>query len=292
MNNGWYHTAKVHKVFGFDLTIGANAAFVPSSAETFNINALGLNSVAATGSTNLPTIAGADIETPLVVTRTIQGQTVTANATAPGGILDELPISAIPSPAVQFNLGLPWKFEAMFRFFPETEISDEGGNVKMLGLGLKKEITKWFGPMKKTPLHISLLAAYTTVDVNYAIENSTTGSVLTNNAAAAFDLDTYTIQAIASLNFPVINLFGGIGYSSGSSTLSTSGTVTGVYQTGLPSPNDTVTQSIAPVSIDFDANGFITTVGARLSLGFFKIFGSYTLQEYGTANAGIAFSFR
>jgi hypothetical protein len=25
MNNGWYHTAKVHKLFGFDISIGLNA---------------------------------------------------------------------------------------------------------------------------------------------------------------------------------------------------------------------------------------------------------------------------
>jgi hypothetical protein len=34
------------------------------------------------------------------------------------------------------------------------------------------------------------------------------------------------------------------------------------------------------------------TIGARLSLGFFKIYGSYALQEYNTANLGIAFSLR
>ena len=30
MNNGWYHTAKVHKKFGFDISIGANFANIPS----------------------------------------------------------------------------------------------------------------------------------------------------------------------------------------------------------------------------------------------------------------------
>ncbi len=146
--------------------------------------------------------------------------------------------------------------------------------------------------MEKTPLHISLLAAYTTVDVGYDIENSSTGAIRTNNASAEFELDSYTVQAIASLNFPVLNLFGGIGYSSGSSELRTSGTITGVYDTGLAAPNDTATRTINPVSVNFDASGFTTTVGARLSLGFFKIFGSYTLQEYNTLNAGISFGFR
>ena len=47
-----------------------------------------------------------------------------------------------------------------------------------------------------------------------------------------------------------------------------------------------------PLTSKFDASGFRTTGGVRLSLGFFKIFGSYTLQEYNTANLGVAFSFR
>ena len=51
--------------------------------------------------------------------------------------------------------GLPFKMEAMVRFFPETDLGDDGGKAKMLGLGLKKEITSWFGPLKKLPLYAS-----------------------------------------------------------------------------------------------------------------------------------------
>ena len=47
-----------------------------------------------------------------------------------------------------------------------------------------------------------------------------------------------------------------------------------------------------PLSLSSSSGSFNTTLGARLSLGFFKIFGSYTLQEYNSVNAGIAFSFR
>ena len=49
---------------------------------------------------------------------------------------------------------------------------------------------------------------------------------------------------------------------------------------------------IDPVSVDFDASGVRATIGTRLNLGFFKIFGDYTIQEYNTITAGIAFSFR
>ena len=65
------------------------------------------------------------------------------------------------------------------------------------------------------------------------------------------------------------------------------------YDTGLAPPNNTITETVAdPLNLSFDASGFKTTLGARISLGFFKIFGSYTLQEYNILNAGIAFSFR
>ena len=35
MNGGWATTAKVHKKFGFDLTIGFNASFVPDESQVF-----------------------------------------------------------------------------------------------------------------------------------------------------------------------------------------------------------------------------------------------------------------
>ena len=292
MSNGWYHTAKVHKVFGFDINVVANATFAPLEKETFDISSLNLISVTSTGSPNLPTIVGADVETPLIISTSFQGQDATTNTSAPGGILGDLPLGSIPSLAVQFNVGLPWKLDVMLRFLPEIEISDAGNQVKMVGLGLKKEITKWFGPMEKIPLHVSVLAAATSLDINYIMGDSSSGNILTDNVTVSSELKSYTVQATASLNFPIINLFGGIGYSRGSSQLSTSGTITGVYDTGPTAPDDIITRTINPITISFDASGFTTTVGARLSLGFFKLFGSYTLQEYKILNAGVAFGFR
>jgi hypothetical protein len=47
-----------------------------------------------------------------------------------------------------------------------------------------------------------------------------------------------------------------------------------------------------PINLNFDTKGLKTTLGTRISLGFFKLFADYTLQEYNTITAGIAFSFR
>ena len=292
MNNGWAHTAKVHKPFGFDLSIGLSASMIPSGKETFNIGSLGLTSVNSTATT-ASTFGGPSTTTNMSVNTTINGQAVTANFQSPGGVKEDLPLNAVPAPIAQFNLGLPGKFEAMIRMVPKIKIGDDDGSVNMLGLGLKKEITSWFGPLEKTPLHVSLLAAYTTMNVNYGVPNQTSGELQVQNALTEFKLKAFTMQAIASLNWPILNLYGGFGYNSGSSSFNMTGTYTGVYQTGLPAPNDTLTKSLTPPStLDFESKGFRTTIGARLSLGFFKIFADYTMQEYNAVSAGVAFSIR
>ncbi len=291
MNNGWYHTAKVHKPFGFDLAIGLSGAAIPSEKELFNISALGLTSVSSTATT-ASTFAGPNQSTSMTVMTTVNGQNVTATFDSPGGVLDDLPAKAVPAPIVQLSVGLPWKLEGMLRFVPETNIGKDDGSVKMLGLGLKKEITSWFGPLDKTPLHVSLLAAYTTMDVNYGIPDQTSGELQVQNALTEFNLKAFTMQAIASLNWPIINLYGGFGYNSGSSSYAMSGTFKGVYQTGNPASPTVEKTLTVPSNLDFDSSGFTTTVGARLSLGFFKIFGSYAIQEYNTFSAGVAISIR
>ncbi len=292
MNNGWAHTAKVHKAFGFDISFGVSGSMIPSDRETFNIAALGLTSVSSSSST-AQTFGGTSTETRMTVNTTINGQNATTSFDFPGGIKDNLPMNAVPAPFVQFTLGLPGKIDAMLRLVPKQNFGEDERSINLFGIGLKKEITSWFGPMDKTPLHVALMAAYTKMDVNYAISDSPDPDFTAQNAATSFDLSAFTVQAIASLNFPVINLYGGFGYNSGNASFNMAGNFTGTYDTGLPAPDDTITQTLnVPSNIDFDSSGFRTSFGARLSLGFFKIFADYTIHEFNSLTAGIAFSFR
>ncbi|WP_064966163.1 DUF6588 family protein [Tenacibaculum ovolyticum] len=287
MNNGWYHTAKVHKKFGFDVTIGASGSFVPSKDKIFNLTKLGLSNKTTFNNNTSPTVAAEENASSATVTFNgeVNGQNVSADFAMPGG--ESLNIT--PAPAVQVGLGLPYKIEAMLRFVPKVGSSDVKAG--LFGIGLKKEITDWFGPMDKTPLHISLLAAYTNMNVDYSIDN-VSGDVSVANGAAEFKLNSYTVQAIASLNLPVINFYGGVGYNGGNTKLSMLGDYTLTYQTGNP-VIPTVQENVKdPLSLKSSTGSFNATIGTRLSLGFFKIFGSYTMQEYNSVNAGIAFSFR
>ncbi|WP_394331631.1 DUF6588 family protein [Tenacibaculum agarivorans] len=290
MNNGWYHTAKVHKKFGFDISIGGNFSFIPDADKVFDISTIGLSNATSSDRNTTPTVAGGtDQRATVTYTTTVQGQNVSADFLMPEGVGDDVPFNAVPAPSLQASVGLPFKLDVMLRFVPKVGSDNVKGG--LFGVGLKKEITDWFGVVDKTPLHISLLAAYTNMNVDYDIEDAT-GDVATNNGAIEFDLNSYTVQAIASLNLPVINFFGGVGYNGGSTSLNVLGEYVLTYET-TTTPSVAITETVTnPFSLSSSTGSFNATVGTRLSLGFFKIYGSYTLQEYGSLNAGIAFSFR
>lgn len=291
MNNGWYHTAKVHKKLGFDITIGASASSVPKKEEIFNLSAIGLSSSTTFNRSSTPTVAG-NSSTPTTITyqSTVSGQSVSANFQMPNGVKEDLPLNAVPAPSVQIGVGLPFKLDAMLRYTPKVGSSDVKGSI--FGFGLKKEITDWLGIVSKTPFHISLLAAYSNMNVDYEIGNVNDQQITTRNGSAEFRLNSYTFQAIASLNLPIINFYGGVGFNSGNTTLNMLGEYTLRYSTGnaaLPTVQETINN---PFSLKQNASSVNATIGARISLGFFKLFGSYTVQEYNSLNAGIAFSFR
>lgn len=290
MNSGWYHTAKAHKTFGFDISIGLNASMVPSKDELFRFADLGLSASTTSTSPTGATVAGTNtLEAPVEIKTKIDGQDVSASFNMPGGVKEDLPLNAVPTPSVQFTLGLPKQFDVMVRLVPEVGSDDVKGN--LFGIGIKKEITSLFGPLEKLPLHISVLGAYTNMDVNYNIPNNP--EIPGANQVATFNLSSYTVQAIASINFPIINFYGGIGYGAGTSNLKVKGTYNLEYDTEDPAPNNKKVVPIKdPINLDFEVSGVRATVGTRLSLGFFKIFADYTIQEYNTVAAGIAFSFR
>lgn len=290
MNSGWYHTAKAHKTFGFDISIGLNASMVPSKDEIFKFAELGLSASTTSTSPSGATVAGTNtLEAPVKIETEIDGQQVSATFNMPAGVKEDLPLNAVPTPSVQLSLGLPKQFDVMIRLVPEVGSDDVKGN--LFGIGVKKEITSLFGPLEKLPLHISLLGAYTNMDVNYNIQNDS--SIPGANQVATFNLSSYTVQAIASINFPIINFYGGIGYGAGTSKLKVNGTYDLEYDTELPAPfNKKVVTLKDPLDLDFKASGVRATVGTRLSLGFFKIFADYTIQEYNTISGGLAFSFR
>ena len=104
-----------------------------------------------------------------------------------------------------------------------------------------------------------------------------------------FEADTFTIQALASIDLPVVSAFAGLGYNSGDSQFDVSGDYSIPYTVSGINISRVLED---PISIASEASGVMGIVGARLNLMFLKIFANYTIQEYNTLTAGISFNFR
>lgn len=298
MNGGWYTTAKTHKKFGFDFTINANASFVPSADEIFAFT--GYNYLeTSNGETSLSTIMGEDdTETTLLVNIPLDENETEFNVASfdmPGGIAGDLPLKAIPTPMVQAGLGLPFKTDIKLRFVPTLNF-DDSVEANLIGLGLQHDITQYLGPIDKLPLSISVLGALTNMKVAYSIDddNGNADGVTVSNGEVEFKMDTFTLQALASLDFKVITIYGGFGYNNGKSTIKFKGDYELTYtREGGSLDGESIVVGVKdPINLGFDANGMRATLGTRINIGFFKLFADYTLQEYNTVSAGFALSFR
>ncbi|MBC8756086.1 hypothetical protein H2O64_15520 [Kordia sp. YSTF-M3] len=299
MNGGWYTTAKTHKKFGFDITVSANASFIPSSSQNFNFSPADYEFLTtANGETSLPTVMSENSsETTINVSIPIDGTNTfkVGSFQMPGGITEDLPINAAPAPMIQVGLGLPTRTDVKLRFVPKLSFDDDV-EASLIGVGLQHDITQYLGPIDKLPLSVSVLAAFTRLKATYAInDDSLTDNVSIQNGEAEFTMNAFTIQALGSLDFKIITLYGGFGYNQGKSEVNLKGDYNLSYEVQDSSGNtiSTVNETVSnPVNLDFEANGIRTTLGARLNLGPIKIFGDYTFQKFNTLSAGIAVSIR
>ncbi|NRD24853.1 hypothetical protein HNV10_16485 [Winogradskyella litoriviva] len=297
MNGGWATTAKVHKKFGFDLTIGLNASLVPEEAKSFafvpgDYTYLSLQN----NETELQTIMSEDDAEVMVDVKipNDNGTYKVVSFTMPGGITEDLPINAVPAPTVQVGFGLPFKTDIKARFVPTQRYDDV--EAKLIGFGLQHDLTQYLGVVDKSPLSISVLGAFTNMSVVYDMKDEdATDNVEVVNGEAEFKMNTWTVQALASLDFKLITFYGSAGYNNGKTTAKMKGDYMLTYDVEDNNGNQlgTVNESITdPINLDFESNGMRATLGMRFNLGVFKIFADYTFQNYDTATAGIAFSFR
>ena len=300
MNGGWYSTAKTHKKLGFDITFGLNASFTPDKDKVFEFIADDYNFISLVdgGSTSIPTVLGKDNgNTAFNVSIPYQGGDFKAGSfELPGGIAKDLPASAVPAPFVQVGLGLPFKTTIKLRYVPKTGFASKV-NANLIGVGLQHDLTQYLGLIGKLPFSVSVLGAYTSATIDYTIQKGDlSDQVSVTNGSAKFKVKTWTVQALGSLDFKIVTLYGGLGFNGGTSTFKVNGDYDLTYKEVSSSGTDqgtTITESITdPISLKFKSTGARATVGARLNLTFFKIFADYTLQEYNTATLGFAFSFR
>lgn len=312
LNTGWTNTASPHGKLGFDVTISAGLAIVPSEAQTFDVTQLGLEKLQPETNTNVitPTINGPDVTgTTMVAYEEIAGnQEKLVEFDMPNGSGFEY----VPAPMIKAGVGLIKDTELMLRYTPETEIGDFG-SFNLFGVGAKHGLNQWMPGGKLLPVNLSLMFGYTNMEVGSDLNLPASDVIQDPNntenpyndtqwdgQAVALNTDAWTVNVLAGKKLPIISVYAGVGYEASTFNISTPGS----YPTIIPNedfdqnnPNaeeplivDAVDEPI-DVSIEGD-NGFRALAGFRFRVLIFHISGSYTLSNYSSYNVGVGVSFR
>lgn len=298
MNDGWYTTGKTHELFGFDIVIGSNLAVVPNDDKNFLFKSSDYTFLSSQsgGNQTVSTILGDDEGAIFNVRVPVgDGTFKVAEFEMPGGIGGDFPLSGVPGPIIQLGIGLPTKTDFKLRFLPNIGVDEKVKNF-LLGLGLQHDIGQYIPGLDDSPFSISGLIAYGFNKVTYQIDDEEAlDDVTVVNGEGLFKLNTLSIQAIGSVDLAIVDFFTSIGYGRGGSRLELNGDYTLTYQLEdangnyLGQLNETITD---PLQFKSDVNSLRLGVGMRLNLSIFKIFASYTLQEYSNISAGIGISVR
>jgi len=297
MNTGLYHTAAIHKLFGFDVGIHMMGAIIPDDAMTYTFalpptlsvfdpttsTTLTLNSadIYPTGNRQAPTIFGSDEETVIAPDAALVEAELLAQGVDPlvapaladsivqYGTFPMVPglnLEIAPLAMPQFSLGLPFKTEVLLRYMP-TYTSDDFGDIDFLGIGVKHSISQY---IPACPVDIA---------VQYVYQSLTIGELLESKHTAM------SVLASKKLSLILFSLTPYVGLGMESSNLKVDYTIEG---TGNPLIDGT------PVSFDIDGdNGFRGKVGLSTRILLFKVYADYAfIGDYGAYTAGLVLSIR
>lgn len=284
LNQGWYNTAKAHKIAGIDLTITANAMTIPQSDLFYDVTKLGLEVVELDNSSRdyplAPTIFGPENEPTFSYTDETTG--ITETFVGPGGIDLEENVGKnwVPVPMANLGIGLPKGTDLKLRFTPTIDLGDDS-SLKIFGVGIMHDVKQWIPGIKLLPFDLSGFVGYTKFKLESRFDPD-------NNPdqRGLFEMNATTIQGVISKKFSVLTLYGGMGYNIAKSNLAMKGTYD-INDNGQADPNE-----IDPLDLKFSASGFRTTAGFRLKLAVLTIHADYTLQKYKCLTVGLGISVR
>ena len=296
LNAGWYNTAKPHKFPGFDITVGSALVFVPDEDYEFDLNELDLNSVNVVDKNISPTIAG---EKDGVSLENDTYSELTFNTP------DGADLATVPVPSLKVGVGVPFLdgTELMGRYIPKLDFDQ--AKVGLWGIGAKYDVIQHVPIAKRVPaLNVSVMAAYTNLsaskDVSYTPEDMGVDEMVSGFDNQSIDLNTesFTANAIASIDIPVVTVFASAGVTSNTSSLE----LLGNYPVSVSIHDETGNLTVKdedveknPVSLKFEDNADMIprlNAGVRFKLAVVTLHVDYTYSAYSMVSGGVGISFR
>lgn len=310
LNAGWYNTAKVHSLLGFDLTFTFNVAVVPTIDKTFDANSLGLSPSAKVSTQSIAQTIAGKTETGPEITYSANNNNLFSYNTPEG-----INWGYIPLPMAQLGLGLIKGTEVIGRFMPELKLGS-AGKIGLWGIGLKHSIKQWIPAVDEIPfLNISVMGGYSklhsvnnltiTPDMFIGVNDATSGkNIDLSNQQLDLMIKSFTFNALVSIDIPVLTIYAGLGISNTKTDLK----MLGNYP--IPNPLNYNT-SLKKVDIVGNTSGnnkdiykdpFNTTIkdgtkprlniGFKIKMGLIALHFDYTYANYSIATAGLGIGFR
>lgn len=274
LNQGWYNTAKPHKIAGFDATVTINLMAAPSDELMYNVASLGLSTIELDDSSpdpdHAPTIFGPE-QTPIFrltdTDETFEG---------PQGLdlKNNIPTGRMPVPMAHFGFGLPQGTDVKLRWAPTLEY--DGSTFKLFGIGVMHDIKQWIPGIKLLPFDLSGFVGYTKIEAETVFNENDPDN------RGLFTMKATTVQGVISKKFSILTLYGGAGYNVAKSNIA----IKGEYELA---EGQMITD---PVDLNFAASGPRMTAGMRLKLAILTLHADYTVQKYSCLTVGLGLSVR
>lgn len=281
LTGGWYNSAKVDDAWSIDISLVTNGSFIPREKESFTLDASripNLSILSGESSARIPTIVGGNSTATLIAS--LDNEDFEFESPEGVGLLD---LNLLPTAFLQAKVALPKGTEVGFRVFPKVELSDNS-KIGLVGFGVQHEFTRWIKSMEQANWALSALVAYTTINGEYTFQ--TDGLVGGSNQKLDSKLNSWLVELIGSTTFPIFNVYGGVGYVTGTSTTEMLGT----YVVDTQQQSRTFTD---PFDIGNEVSGIRANLGAKVRIGsWFNINTDYTFQGYNNFSLGLNFKIR
>jgi hypothetical protein len=289
LNQGWYNTAKPHKLLGVDLTTSVSVMRIPNSEAYFNVENLGLKHYSLDPDSrdfpNAPTIFGDDRSPSFLYRENPNDPGTEQSFSGPSGLglKKKIGSNIMPVPMVHLGIGLPKGTDLKIRFVPSIRIGSNG-EFNMWGVGVLHDVKQHIPGIKLFPFDLAAFIGHTRMDMEYRQdENEIPGE----NQRAEMRMSATTIQGLLSKKFSILTLYGGVGVNIAKSTMGLKGTYDINNDGDTLDPNER-----DPLDLRFAASGVRATAGFRLKLAVFTLHADYTVQKYKALNVGFGISVR
>ncbi len=267
-NNGWYNSAKPHKVLGFDATFTLSVLNVSDEKKSFDPNSI---SNFSSSETSTPTILGSG-----------DGAIVQYDGEEFKLPNQKTSFSTLILPNFNFGLGIFKKTEVNGRFIPNYKYNlgfFGKGEIRMWGVGFKHDLLQWIPIIGNAiPISLSLQAGHTQLNSELSILDQEVN----------IDVQATNVNIILSRKLLMLTGYTSFGYNFSTTTFSAGENINDSENFNL---NEL--EIDLPIEMKFENNNeFRANVGLRFNLAVVNINANHTFSKYPVTTLGLGVGLR